>query len=198
MNTKKKITKTLKSESSKNGMSRRKFLASTAAAGAFTVVPKHVLGFGQPAPSDKIVMAHIGCGIQGFSELGPLMASPDLQIVAVCDPETDSRSHLNLGNGANGITTGTLNTIRNYVGNPKWREAINYVPGGRMVMKEVIETYYANNRAADRFKAVNAYNDFRELLEKEDVDAVKIMTPDHLHATIAIAAMKKGKHVITP
>ena len=39
--------------------------------------------------------------------------------------------------------------------------------------------------------------DFRELLEKEkDIDAVKIMTPDHLHATVAIAAMKKGKHVM--
>ncbi|HEY1341988.1 MAG TPA: Gfo/Idh/MocA family oxidoreductase, partial [Bryobacteraceae bacterium] len=39
--------------------------------------------------------------------------------------------------------------------------------------------------------------DFRELLEKEkDLDAVKIMTPDHLHATISIAAMKRGKHVM--
>jgi len=180
-------------------VTRREFVATTAAAAAFTMVPKRVLGqqFGAVAPSDIIRLAHIGCGIQGFSELGPLMASPDLQIVAVCDPETDSRSHLNLGNGANGIPTGTLNTIRNYVGNPKWREAINYVPGGRMVMKEVIETYYANNRAAENFPAVNAYNDFRELLEKEDIDAVKVMTPDHLHATIALAAMKKGKHVIT-
>ncbi|HYK89487.1 MAG TPA: Gfo/Idh/MocA family oxidoreductase, partial [Acidobacteriota bacterium] len=29
-----------------------------------------------------------------------------------------------------------------------------------------------------------------------DLDSVKIMTPDHLHATISIAAMKKGKHVV--
>ena len=36
------------------------------------------------------------------------------------------------------------------------------------------------------------------MLEKEKgIDAVKIMTPDHLHGVIAIAAMKRGKHVIT-
>ena len=35
------------------------------------------------------------------------------------------------------------------------------------------------------------------MLDKEkDIDAVYIMTPEHLHATIALAAMKKGKHVI--
>jgi hypothetical protein len=60
-----------------------------------------------------------------------------------------------------------------------------------------VETYYANQRASDKFKGCASYADFRELLEKQkDVDAVKIMTPDHLHATIAIAAMKKGKHVM--
>src|SRR4030095_1226489 len=37
----------------------------------------------------------------------------------------------------------------------------------------------------------------RELLEKEKgIDAVKIMTPDHLHGYVSIAAMKKGKHVV--
>ena len=42
-----------------------------------------------------------------------------------------------------------------------------------------------------------AYTDFRELLAKEkDLDAVYIMTPDHLHATVALAAMKAGKHAI--
>ena len=47
------------------------------------------------------------------------------------------------------------------------------------------------------FKGCSAYADFRELLDKEkDLNAVKIMTPDHLHGVIAIAAMKKGKHVI--
>jgi predicted dehydrogenase len=34
------------------------------------------------------------------------------------------------------------------------------------------------------------------LAKEQDLDAVYIMTPDHLHATIALAAMQAGKHVI--
>jgi hypothetical protein len=182
------------------GMSRRKFIASTAAASVFTVIPKNVLGmrFGAVAPGDKITMAQIGCGTQGHNEIGPLINCPDLQFVAVADPETDGRNYLDfqMNSGTPAYPFRVINNIRGLLGKPDWRAGINYVPGGRMVMKEVIETFYANKRAADKFPSVTPYNDFRELLDKEDIDAVKIMTPDHLHATIAIAAMKKGKHVI--
>ena len=45
---------------------------------------------------------------------------------------------------------------------------------------------------------VNVYGDYRELLEKEEnIDAVIIALPLHLHAPAAIAAMKAGKHVLT-
>ena len=37
--------------------------------------------------------------------------------------------------------------------------------------------------------------DYKEILERKDVDAVLIGTPDHWHQPIAIAAMKAGKHV---
>jgi predicted dehydrogenase len=40
-----------------------------------------------------------------------------------------------------------------------------------------------------------AYNDFRELLARDDIDAIHIATPDHWHAAIAIAAMRRGKDV---
>ncbi len=41
-----------------------------------------------------------------------------------------------------------------------------------------------------------AYNDYREMLDKhKDIDAVLVVTPDHTHAAISIAAMKLGKHV---
>ena len=39
------------------------------------------------------------------------------------------------------------------------------------------------------------FTDFREVLEIPGLDAVMITTPDHWHAVIALAAMKKGLHV---
>lgn len=37
--------------------------------------------------------------------------------------------------------------------------------------------------------------DFREVINRKDVDAVAVCTPDHTHAPIAMAAMKENKHV---
>lgn len=173
-------------------MNRRKFLGTAIASGAFTLVPRHVLGgSGYVTPSSKITLAHIGMGTQGFNELGGLLADPQIQIVAVCDPNTDSNDYVEWGKHS------VRNRIRTYLGNPSWRENDSGCPGGREVGREVVNTYYTNQRGAENFKSCAAYADFRELLENEkDVDAVKIMTPDHLHATISIAAMKKGKHVL--
>lgn len=38
-------------------------------------------------------------------------------------------------------------------------------------------------------------NDYRALLERQDIDAVAIMTPDYCHAEHAVAALRAGKHV---
>jgi hypothetical protein len=45
---------------------------------------------------------------------------------------------------------------------------------------------------AEHFKAT-PYNDFRDLLARDDIDAVSIGTPDHWHVPIGIAAAKAGK-----
>jgi hypothetical protein len=173
-------------------LNRRQFLGTAAATGAFTILPRQVLGgAGSVAPSERITMAHIGMGSQGFNELGGLLEEPKIQIVAVCDPNTDSNDYVEWGK--NNIR----NTIRKYLDNPTWRSGDNGGPGGREVGRLVMDTYYGNHRAGAKYKACAAYADFRELFAREkDIDAVKIMTPDHLHATIATAAMKKGMHVL--
>lgn len=48
----------------------------------------------------------------------------------------------------------------------------------------------------DAYAQAAKYADFREMLERErGIDALVIATPDHLHAVIAAAAMRLGKHV---
>src|SRR5258705_5413672 len=48
----------------------------------------------------------------------------------------------------------------------------------------------------ERLPKATRYTDFREMLDREkDIDAVVVATPDHMHASIAMAAMDLGKHV---
>jgi hypothetical protein len=169
-------------------MNRRAFLG---AAAAFTIVPRHVLGGpGYIAPSDKITLAHVGFGTQAIREVGGLLDDPNLQLTAVCDVEKDGVNYLEWGKNQ------VRESIRRLIDEPAWREGKEWTPGGRDVGKEVIETYYNKKRGSD-FRGVNTYVDFREMLEKEkDLDGVKVMTPDHMHSIVSIAAMRKGKHVM--
>ncbi|MEO5599679.1 MAG: Gfo/Idh/MocA family oxidoreductase [Cyclobacteriaceae bacterium] len=174
-------------------ISRRKFVSAAAVASlGFTIVPRHVLGGKKfVAPSDKVTLGYIGCGTQGLREMAELIGNPKVQIVAVCDPNKRSADYIDWS--ANGIR----NDIRKALGEPTWGEGLNGIPGGREVGKEFVEKYYAKSKDSGKYKGCPAYIDFRELLENEkDLDALKIMTPDHLHATISIAAMKKGKHIV--
>ena len=54
--------------------------------------------------------------------------------------------------------------------------------------KQRVDRKYDNNDCA-------AYNDFRELVQRDDIDAVCIATPDHWHAYQTIAALETGKDV---
>ncbi|MHC4753858.1 MAG: Gfo/Idh/MocA family protein [Planctomycetota bacterium] len=57
---------------------------------------------------------------------------------------------------------------------------------------------YVNKTYADKlkkgiYKGCSAYEDFRELLQRPDIDGVVIATPDHWHVPIAMVAAKAGK-----
>ena len=54
--------------------------------------------------------------------------------------------------------------------------------------KRLVDEYYGDTNCA-------AYGDFREVLARDDVDAVIIATPDHWHALICVEAAKKGKDI---
>ena len=177
----------------KTELNRRKFLGYTAAStAAISIVPRHVLGGpGHIAPSEKINLALIGCGYQGLLELPPMLAAPELQFVAVCDPNRESNDYVDWGRD------GLRSSLASALGKPDWRKSAGGCPGGREVAREYIDLYYASKRETDKFKGCASYLDFRELLDKAtEVDAVKVMTPDHLHATVAIAAMRRGKKVL--
>src|SRR5699024_2922071 len=51
--------------------------------------------------------------------------------------------------------------------------------------------------AAEKMGWQSYETDWRRLIERDDIDVVNIVTPNHTHAEIAIAAAKAGKHIIT-
>jgi predicted dehydrogenase len=51
-------------------------------------------------------------------------------------------------------------------------------------------------RAATNLGIPQVFNSWQELIRSETVDLVSVVTPPHLHAEIAIAALRAGKHVI--
>ena len=69
------------------GITRRKFVGgSAAAAAAFTIVPRSVLGASaNPAPSEKVNLAFIGLGGQGRGNLSEFLNNPDVHVTSLCD-----------------------------------------------------------------------------------------------------------------
>ena len=61
--------------------------------------------------------------------------------------------------------------------------------------KRIVEEGYAKQKDMTSYKGCAAFIDFRELLAREDIDAVVIGTPDHWHAIPAVMACRAGKDV---
>ncbi|CAN5399341.1 Gfo/Idh/MocA family oxidoreductase [soil metagenome] len=69
-----------------NDASRRNFIKTGAmAAAGFMIVPRHVLGRGFVAPSDKLNIASVGAGGKGQSDIANFFKSGNANIISLCD-----------------------------------------------------------------------------------------------------------------
>ncbi|MHC4510408.1 MAG: Gfo/Idh/MocA family protein, partial [Planctomycetota bacterium] len=159
---------------------RRSFLRQAAgvAAGAAAfpyIVPASALGnVGGVAPSNRIVMGCVGLGGMGMGNMRGFLNRKDSQIVAVCDVSTSGREVY--GPNANGY------------GN-KGKDL------GREPAQKEVDEHYARRNSSGRHKGCAAYKDFRDLIAREDIDAVVVTTPDHWHVPISLTAVEAGKDV---
>ncbi len=60
---------------------------------------------------------------------------------------------------------------------------------------DAIKTLYSKTAAWGAMPDIPLYNDYRELLNHKDIDAVVIATPDHWHAAMAVKAAEAGKDI---
>ena len=138
----------------KSTINRRQFLKGAAGvAGASVafpyIVPSSALGRdGAVAPSNRVIMGFIGVGMMGQGHLRPFIYQPDVQVVAVCDPN-------------------------------RWR---------REQAQHIVNGEYAKQVCA-------AYTDFRELVARQDIDAICIASLDSWHVLHALAAVRAGKDI---
>ena len=58
-----------------------------------------------------------------------------------------------------------------------------------------VEKAYGDLKVSGNYKGCDAYNEFERIMDRDDIDAVVVGTPDHWHAPISVAAMRSGKDV---
>jgi predicted dehydrogenase len=176
-------------------ITRRRFVTTVAGTGAaLTILPRHVLGRGMPAPSDTVNVAAIGIGGRGGSDLAAVL---NQNIVAVCDVDDAQLEN-------------RFAAYKRQANPPPSANATGQGGrGGRAQRAPSAAQVTANQRRPktdeaaslhrfvdEQMPKVKRYRDYREMLDKQkDIDAVMIATPDHMHAAIASAAMDLHKHV---
>jgi hypothetical protein len=141
-----------------SNLSRRKFIQTGAAVTAFTIVPRHVLGGqGFVPPSEKITVAYIGCGTQGTREMLRMLAMPEVQIVAVCDPVKDGRDYVDF------TRDGLRTAIAQALGKPDWRKGAP-IPGDGKLRRKLSRRFMPGNgrrkssRAARRIPIFESFS----------------------------------------
>ncbi len=149
-------------------VTRRTFLKGAACTAAVCSAPTIVPSsvFGDFSPSNRINMAMIGMGNQGAIDMPNFLIQKDVQMLAVCDVNTASHGY---------------------------REPTQFL--GRKPGQALVNAYYAKKTGLGQYKGCDAYNDFRDIIRRTDIDAVAFVVPDHWHAYMTIMAAKAGKDI---
>lgn len=77
----------------------------------------------------------------------------------------------------------------------QWLHINNARESGKFYIKAAADIR-PDDGTAQRLGIPNYYTDYKELLKDEEIDAVLVATPHHLHEEHCVAAFKAGKHVI--
>ena len=153
-----------------NDLSRRGFLQASVAA---AVTPPIVMGaayFGySKSLADPVRIGIVGTGDEGNVLIGA-MNPQFVDVRAICDIRP-------------------YNVHRAFHGDWSSPNSIKVRPG------LVSQFGYAD--ASQAHGTITVYEDYKKLLERDDIEAIVIALPLHLHAEVAIAAMNSGKHVLT-
>ncbi len=146
--------------------SRRQVVVSLSAAWiAGSVVRRPVLAATRRA-AGRLNVGFIGTGNQGIGLLKRFLQWDLGDVVAVCDVNEGSYGY---------------------------REPDHFY--GRKPAAELVNATVAKARDRGSWKGCEAYLDYRELISRDDIDAVVIVVPDHQHAVISIAAAEAGKQI---
>lgn len=100
-----------------------------------------------------------------------------------------------IGVGGQGFNSHLRTVVnQNDDGSPRHNTELNALP---IAASDVFDK--RRERALEEMKKVNGdasvHNDYREILDRDDVDAIFIGTVDHWHRQIALDALDAGKHV---
>jgi predicted dehydrogenase len=92
--------------------------------------------------------------------------------------------------GCVGLGIQGMGNLRTFLGHPEARVAAvcDVHAAQRQQAKAAVDTFYSNQDCV-------SFRDFRELLARDDIDAIQITTPDHWHPSIALEAARRRKHL---
>lgn len=120
----------------------------------------------RPGPADRVTLGLVGFGTIAQDTLNNFLGDPRVHVVAVADPVRELGGY-------------------GYRGERQ---------GGRLVGRRTVEAHYAQLTGTG-YKGCRVYEDFRDMMDREDLDGVVVNTPDHWHCAVAVHAARRRLHI---